>query len=205
MSKKLWEATLEKANENLKEYGAQLEVRYDEDDDYSLLVHWSDGETESYATGYYEMELDELIDEAWPDVRLKSMRRGDRIIRCIVHVDTTGREGMSNGEFHHEHEYLGSEEAAVRWMNQTLHYVLDDAPTMVSTEEKPSVMDPFRSDQRERCAGRAVQHTDEHGCLRFYRGHHGGGDCEVQRGVLRAPLEPQGTGGRGRRAGRGFV
>lgn len=135
MAKKTWEATLEKANENLKEYGAQLEMRYDEDDDYSLLVHWSDGETGNYATGYYEHELDELIGDAWPDVRLKSMRRGDRIIRCIVHVDITERDGMNGGRFFHEHEYLGSEEAAVRWMNRTLRHVLDDAPTMVSTED----------------------------------------------------------------------
>ena len=139
MAKKLWEAALEKTNENLKEYGEQLEVRYDEDDEYSLLVHWSDGETESYATGYFASELDELIDEAWPDVRLKSMRRGDRIIRCIVHVDTTESEGMNGGRFFHEHEYLGSEEAAVRWMNRTLRYVLDDAAEMVSSEDLISV------------------------------------------------------------------
>ena len=139
MAKKVWEAALEKANENLKGYGARLEVRYSEDDEYSLLVHWSDGETESYATGYFESELDELISEAWPDVRVKSMRRGDRIIRCIVHVDTTERDGINNGKFIHEHEYLGSEQAAVRWMNRTLSYVLDDAAEMVSREDLISV------------------------------------------------------------------
>lgn len=139
MAKKTWEATLEKANENLKEYGAQLEVRYSEDDNYSLLVHWSDGETESYATGYFASELDELIDEAWPDVRIKSRQRGDRIIRCIVHVDTTEREGMNDGKFVHCHEYCGSEEAAVRWMNHTLRYVLDGGATMASIEDLISV------------------------------------------------------------------
>ena len=139
MAKKSWEAALEKANENLKEYGAQLEVRHSEDDDYSLLAHWSDGTTENYAAGYFEMELDELIDEAWPDVRVKSMRRGDRIIRCIVHVDTTERDGMNKGKFSHEHEFLGSEEAAVRWMNRTLRHVLDDAAEMVSIEDLISV------------------------------------------------------------------
>ena len=131
---------MEKANENLKEYGAQLEVRRQlGGGGYSLLVHWSDGETEDYASGFYEEELEQLVSEARPDVRIKSRKRGDRIIRCIVHVDTTGREGMSNGEFHHEHEYLGSEEAAVRWMNRTLRYVLDDAPTITSSEDLISV------------------------------------------------------------------
>ena len=139
MAKKTWKAALEKANENLKEYGARLEVRHSEDDDYSLLVHWSDGETGNYATGYYEHELDELIGEAWPAVRVKSMRRGDRIIRCIVHVDTSERSVLDGGKFIHEHEYLGSEEAAVRWMNQTLRHVLDDAAEMVSAEDLISV------------------------------------------------------------------
>ena len=139
MAKKTWKATLEKANENLKEYGARLEVRHSEDDDYSLLVHWSDGETGNYATGYYEHELDELIGEAWPDVRVKSMRRGDRIIRCIVHVDTSERSVLDGGKFIHEHEYLGSEEAAVRWMNRTLRHVLDNGMEMVSAEDLISV------------------------------------------------------------------
>ena len=140
MAEKEWKALLGKANENLKEYGAQLRVsRQRGGDDYSLDVDWRDGETEQYASGFYEDELEELIGEAWPDVRVKSMRRGDRIIRCIVHVDTTERDGMNNGKFSHEHEYLGSEEAAVRWMNKALRYVLDDAAEMVSTEDLISV------------------------------------------------------------------
>ena len=142
MAKKLWETTLEKANENLKEYGAQLEVRRQlGGGDYSLNVSWSDGETENYASGFYEEELDQLVGEAWPDVRVKSMRRGDRIIRCIVHVDTSPSSPvlLNGGKFVHEHEYCGSEEAAVRWMNRTLRYVLDDAAEMVSIEDLISV------------------------------------------------------------------
>ena len=140
MAKKLWEATLEKANENLKEYGARLEGRRQlGGGGYSLLVHWSDSETENYASGFYEEELDQLVSEAWPDVRIKSRHRGDRIIRCIVHVDTSERSVLDGGKFIHEHEYLGSEEAAVRWMNQTLRYVLDDAAEMVSSEDLISV------------------------------------------------------------------
>lgn len=133
MAEKEWKALLGKANENLKEYGAQMRVsRQRGGDDYSLDVDWRDGETEQYASGYYEDELEELIGEAWPDVRLKSRQRGDRIIRCILHVDT-------GGKFVHEHEYVGSEEAAVRWMNQTLRSVLDDGAEMMSTEDLISV------------------------------------------------------------------
>lgn len=140
MAKKEWEATLEKANENLKEYGAQLEVRRQlGGNDYSLNINWSDGETENYASGFYEEELEQLVSEAWPDVRIKSRQRGDRIIRCIVHVDTSERSVLDGGRFFHEHEYLGSEEAAVRWMNQTLRHVLDDAAEMVSIEDLISV------------------------------------------------------------------
>lgn len=140
MAKKTWEATLEKANENLKEYGAQLEVhRQLGGNGYSLNVSWSDGETENYASGFYEEELVQLVSEAWPDVRIKSRQRGDRIIRCIVHVDTTERDGIHNGKFTHEHEYCGSEQAAVRWMNHVLAYTLDDGATMASTEDLISV------------------------------------------------------------------
>lgn len=140
MAKKLWEAALEKANEDLKEYGARLEVRRQlGGGGYSLNVSWSDGETENYASGFYEEELDQLVSETWPDVRIKSRQRGDRIIRCIVHVDTTERSVLDGGKFFHESEYLGSEQAAVRWMNQTLRYVLDDAAEMVSTEDLISV------------------------------------------------------------------
>lgn len=140
MAKKTWKVDLEKVNENLKEYGAQLEMRRQlGGDGYSLLVHWSDGETENYASGYYEEELDQLVSEAWPDVRIKSCQRGDRIIRCIVHVDTSERSVLDGGRFFHEHEYLGSEQAAVRWMNQALRHVLDDAAEMVSREDLISV------------------------------------------------------------------
>lgn len=142
MAKKVWEATLEKANENLKEYGAQLEVRRElGGNGYSLNVSWSDGETENYASGFYEEELDQLVSEAWPDVRIKSRHRGDRIIRCIVHVDTSPSSPvlLNGGKFVHEHEYCGSEEAAVRWMNRTLRYVLDDAPPITSSEDLLSV------------------------------------------------------------------
>jgi len=140
MAKKTWEAALEKANENLKEYGAQLEVRRQlEGGGYSLNVSWSDGDTENYASGYYEEELDQLVSEAWSDVRIKSRQRGDRIIRCIVHVDTSERSVLDGGKFFHEHEYLGSEEAAVRWMNRTLRHVLDGGATMAGIEDLISV------------------------------------------------------------------
>lgn len=140
MAKKEWEITLEKANENLKEYGARLEVRRTMGGNvYAIDVHWSDGETENYAGGFYEEELDQLVSEALPDVRIKSRHRGDRIIRCIVHVDTSERSVLNGGRLFHEHEYCGSEEAAVRWVNQALRHVLDDAATMVSIEDLISV------------------------------------------------------------------
>ena len=85
------------------------------------------------------LRVDQLVSEAWPDVRIKSRHRGDRIIRCVVHVDTTERSVLDGGRFFHEHEYLGSEEAAVRWMNQTLRHVLDDVAEMVSIEDLISV------------------------------------------------------------------
>ena len=132
MEQKEWKALIGKANENLKEYGARMQFRHSEDDSYALVVNWNDGEQDEYASGFYEDELAGLISEAWSDVRIKSRQRGDRIIRCILHVDT-------GGKFVHEHEYVGSEEAAVRWMNQALRSVLDDGAEMMSTEDLISV------------------------------------------------------------------
>lgn len=66
----------------------------------------------------------------------------DKIIRVTVHVDTTEADtGVvnMNGRFFHEHEFCGSEEAAVQWMNKTLPYVLDCGCTMASVEDLPAV------------------------------------------------------------------
>ena len=139
MAKKGWEATLEKANKDLKHYGAQLRVSMNDDDYYDMDVEWADGSSEEYAGNYIGSEMEELIRTAWPEVRVKARQRGDRIIRCIVHVDTSERSVLNGGKFIHVHEYCGSEEAAVIWMNKTLQNVLDDAATMVSSEDLISV------------------------------------------------------------------
>ena len=141
MAKKQWEAYLETANNDLKHFGVQLRVQGDEENDYALLVDWSDGESEEYASGYVEIDLEELISEAWLDVRVKARRRGDRIILCIVHVDTVGSKDLepARRKSYHAFELCGSEEQAIRWMNRELPYVLDDCCTMASTEDLISV------------------------------------------------------------------
>ena len=65
----------------------------------------------------------------------------DKIIRVIVHVDTTDREDVPSLErkFFHEHQFCASEESAVRTMNVMLRGVLNDGATMVSVEDLPAV------------------------------------------------------------------
>ena len=133
MKKQSWEDLLEQVNKNLKGYGARLVADNDDGEDlYTLTVVWSDGESEEYASGYAEYELDEVINEAWADIRCKARERGDRIIRVIVHIDT-------GSHFFHEYELCGSEEEALRFMNRTLPDVLDDCCTMMSSEDLVSV------------------------------------------------------------------
>ena len=62
----------------------------------------------------------------------------DKIIRVIVHVDTTGRDGMG-GVFSHQHEFCASEESALRSMNMMLDGVLDGGCTMMGVEDLPAV------------------------------------------------------------------
>ena len=134
MAKRQWEVVLETANKDLKHYGAQLRVSMNDDDYYDLYVEWADGSSEEYAEHYVGSELEELISEAWPEVRVKARQRGDRIIRCIVHVDTSERSVLNGGKFIHEHEYCGSEEQAVRWMNRELALLLDEKVTVTDID-----------------------------------------------------------------------
>ena len=134
MEKKEWEALLGKANENLKKYGAELTVGKEKGDTYRMDVRWTDGDWDNYAIERHEEELAGLIDEACPEVRIKSRRRGDRIIRVIVHVDTSN-DGFMTGYLIHNHAFCGSEESALRTMNDYLDDVLDNGCTMTSTED----------------------------------------------------------------------
>lgn len=139
MAKKSWEAYLETANKDLKDFGTQLRAEKNEDDNYDLFVDWCDGNTDEYATNYFESEMEELISEAWPDVRTKARQRGDRIIRCIVHVDTPDI-GMSlqRGEFHHAFALCGSKEQAVRWINRELGLLMNEKETVTDIDNLES-------------------------------------------------------------------
>ena len=65
----------------------------------------------------------------------------DKIIRVIVHVDTTGRKDVPSYEqtFYHEHQFCANEQSAVRTMDVMLHGLLDDGCTMASVEDLPAV------------------------------------------------------------------
>lgn len=65
----------------------------------------------------------------------------DKIIRVIVHVDTTGREDVPSidRKFYHEHQFCANEQSALRSMNLMLQGVLDNGNTMVSSEDIAAV------------------------------------------------------------------
>lgn len=70
MANETWKDALVRANEELKELGAQLKVDETEDGYYSLDIEWQDT-TENYAWNYFENELDELISDARAHVKEK--------------------------------------------------------------------------------------------------------------------------------------
>lgn len=62
----------------------------------------------------------------------------EKIIRVIVHVDTTERNEIGT-TFSHQHDYCASEEDAVGKMNMMLKGVLHNGCTMVSVDDLPAV------------------------------------------------------------------
>lgn len=65
-----WKELLRLANEDLKKFNAELGV-YEEDGEFSITIVIGDEETE-YASGYYEDELSDLINDAWAHASAKS-------------------------------------------------------------------------------------------------------------------------------------
>jgi hypothetical protein len=65
-----WRELLDLANKDLKKFNAELGV-YEEDGEFSITLVIGDEETE-YASGYYEDELSDLINDAWAHARAKS-------------------------------------------------------------------------------------------------------------------------------------
>lgn len=65
----------------------------------------------------------------------------DKIIRVVVHVDTTEHTDLPSYErkFFHEHQFCANEQSAVRSMNVMLHGLLDDGCTMMSVEDLSGV------------------------------------------------------------------
>lgn len=53
------------ANAGLKKYGIQIELQKDDCDAYSVIIKNKNGQSECFAEGYYEDELDEVINEAY--------------------------------------------------------------------------------------------------------------------------------------------
>lgn len=120
MAKENWEQLMDAANRELKDYGVQLRTECEEGE-YDLYIDWDNGESETYAQGYYENELDPLILEAKQHAYEDSEKRGDQIIICVIHAELPGR----NGKVTHWKKLFGNERAAMRWLNAMVPTFLD--------------------------------------------------------------------------------
>ena len=59
-----WQELLKLANEELKQGGVQIDVSATDEGSYDVVIN-NNGITEIYASGYYEHELSELVNDAW--------------------------------------------------------------------------------------------------------------------------------------------
>lgn len=65
-----WKELLKLANKDLKKYDAEIAAFKGEDGDYDISIAHN-GITETYASGYYEDELGDLINDAWAHAKAK--------------------------------------------------------------------------------------------------------------------------------------
>lgn len=66
------------ANADLEKYGMQIELQKDDCDAYSVIVKSKNGQSECFAEGYYEDELDEVINEAYAHALAKAKSKQKR-------------------------------------------------------------------------------------------------------------------------------
>ena len=104
-----WQELLKIANEDLKQYDAEIGV-YDHDDAYSVTIV-VDGKEEEYADNYYEDELGDLINDAWAHVRAKI--KGDKKIYYTA-------TALYNNDENHSAEsgVFSSEKRAIQWLEK---------------------------------------------------------------------------------------
>lgn len=60
-----WQSILNESNLLLAKYGMEIQINYDDDNNYSCVIKHKDGTLEDYAGNYYEHELEGLVMSAW--------------------------------------------------------------------------------------------------------------------------------------------
>lgn len=82
-----WEATLQMANEDLKQYGMEIRVLNDPDDG-TYACDINDGfEWASFADNYYERELGEVVNEAWEHARAKAKAKQPQKVWVVTFLN----------------------------------------------------------------------------------------------------------------------
>lgn len=86
-----WQELLKLANEDLNKIGIEIIIGKDDEDSADYFLNISYGtHTETYAEGYYEDELQDLINDAWAHARAKAKEKSETIyseVKCTYHED----------------------------------------------------------------------------------------------------------------------
>lgn len=74
MKRMEWLNLLDRANDDIRPYGVQIDVDADDDGFYSVSIEHAD-DAEDYASGCFENEVSGIVNEAWRYVRDGIRRR----------------------------------------------------------------------------------------------------------------------------------
>ena len=80
-----WQEILDLANKNLKKFNAEIAAFKGEDGDYDISIAHN-GITETYASGYYEDELYDLINDAWGYAMAKKKHNVEKLVEAYLEL-----------------------------------------------------------------------------------------------------------------------
>ena len=87
-----WQELLKLANKNLKKYKIEISASLiDADGTYDVLID-NNGITETYASGYYEDELGDLINDAWSHALTRLTHNVEKLVAAYFKLSDAEKD-----------------------------------------------------------------------------------------------------------------